>query len=140
MSTTVQPRLVAPAQALSSRAFFIAVIVASGFRREAQRIIAGSTSWMAGTATNVEHTENRSVRQINITISLAFLAPNLVQAAVDGRLPRGVGIANLRNAHYEIIIPNPIAPQLFRDTVRDRRVRITKTRPCPSLHLRGEPR
>ena len=33
-----------------------------------------------------------------MTISLAFLAPNLVQAAVDGRLPRGVGIANLRDA------------------------------------------
>jgi hypothetical protein len=28
--------------------------------------------------------------------SMAFLAPNLVQAAVEGRLPRGVGIANLR--------------------------------------------
>jgi len=46
-------------------------------------------------------TENRSVRQINMTISLAFLAPNLVQAAVDGRLPRGVGIANLRDAPAE---------------------------------------
>ncbi|MGA8999409.1 MAG: resolvase, partial [Pseudolabrys sp.] len=37
-------------------------------------------------------------RQVNMTISLAFLAPNLVQAAVDGRLPRGVGVANLRDA------------------------------------------
>jgi site-specific DNA recombinase len=56
---------------------------------------------MAGTTTNVEQiasTENCTVRQINMTISLAFLAPNLVQAAVDGRLPRGVGIANLRDA------------------------------------------
>ena len=33
-----------------------------------------------------------------MTISLAFLAPKLVQAAVDGCLPRGVGIANLRDA------------------------------------------
>jgi site-specific DNA recombinase len=59
---------------------------------------------MAGTATNVEQiasTENCTVRQINMTISLAFLAPNLVQAAVDGRLPRGVGIANLRDAPAE---------------------------------------
>jgi len=31
-----------------------------------------------------------SVRQVNMTISLAFLAPNLVKAAVQGRLPRGV--------------------------------------------------
>ena len=33
-----------------------------------------------------------------MTISLAFLAPKLVQAAVDGRLPRDIGIANLRGA------------------------------------------
>jgi site-specific DNA recombinase len=56
---------------------------------------------MAGTVTNVEQiasTENCTVRQVNMTISLAFLAPSLVQAAVDGRLPRGVGVANLRDA------------------------------------------
>jgi site-specific DNA recombinase len=59
---------------------------------------------MAGTVTNVDQiasTENCSIRQINMTISLAFLAPNLVQAAVDGRLTRGVGIANLRDAPAE---------------------------------------
>jgi hypothetical protein len=59
---------------------------------------------MAGTVTNVEQiaaTENCTVRQINMTISLAFLAPNLVQAAVDRRLPRGVGIANLLDAPAE---------------------------------------
>ena len=59
---------------------------------------------MAGTVTNVEQiasTENCSIRQVNMTISLAFLAPNLVQAAVDGRLPRGVGIASLRDAPAE---------------------------------------
>ena len=67
--------------------------------------IAKGRHWLdeliAGTVTNVEQiaaTENCTVRQINMTISLAFLAPNLVQAAVDGRLPRGVGIANLRDA------------------------------------------
>ena len=56
---------------------------------------------IAGTVTNVEQiasAENCTVRQANMTISLAFLAPNLVQAAIDGRLPRGVGIANLRDA------------------------------------------
>jgi site-specific DNA recombinase len=59
---------------------------------------------MAGTVTTVEQiasTENCTVRQVNMTISLAFLAPNLVQAAVEGRLPRGVGIANLRDAPAE---------------------------------------
>jgi site-specific DNA recombinase len=33
--------------------------------------------------------EKCSVRQVNMTISFAFLAPNLVKAAVEGRLPRG---------------------------------------------------
>jgi len=36
-----------------------------------------------------------------MTVSLAFLAPSLVQAAVDGRLPRGIGVANLRDAPAE---------------------------------------
>ena len=58
----------------------------------------------AGKVTNVEQiasNENCTVRQVNMTISLAFLAPNLVQAAVDGRLPREVGVANLRDAPVE---------------------------------------
>jgi site-specific DNA recombinase len=36
-----------------------------------------------------------------MTISLAFLAPNLVQAAIEGRLPRGIGVARLRDAPAE---------------------------------------
>jgi site-specific DNA recombinase len=40
--------------------------------------------------------ERCSVRQVNMTLSLAFLAPRLVQAAIDGRLPRGMGITRLR--------------------------------------------
>ena len=53
---------------------------------------------------NIEQIANRercSIRQVNMTISLAFLAPNLVQAAVDGRLPRGIGVSNLRDAPAE---------------------------------------
>jgi site-specific DNA recombinase len=30
-----------------------------------------------------------------MTISLAFLAPELVKAAIDGRLPHGIGVARL---------------------------------------------
>src|SRR5467141_2413348 len=41
--------------------------------------------------------EKCSVRQVNMTISLAFLAPNLVKAAVEGRLPRGIDIERLRD-------------------------------------------
>jgi len=36
-----------------------------------------------------------------MTISLAFLAPNLVKAAVEGRLPRGIGIERLRDPPTE---------------------------------------
>jgi len=45
--------------------------------------------------------EKCSARHVNMTISLAFLAPNLVKAAVEGRLPRGVGIERLRNPPTE---------------------------------------
>jgi site-specific DNA recombinase len=41
--------------------------------------------------------EKSSIRQINATITLAFLAPNLVKAAIVGRLPRGIGIQRLRD-------------------------------------------
>ena len=37
------------------------------------------------------------MRQINLTLSPAFLAPQLVKAAVEGRLPRGINIERLRN-------------------------------------------
>jgi site-specific DNA recombinase len=45
--------------------------------------------------------EKCSVRQVNMTISLAFLAPNLVKAAVEGLLPRGIGIERLRDPPTE---------------------------------------
>ena len=45
--------------------------------------------------------EKCSVRQANMTISLAFLAPNLVKAAVEGRLPRGIGVERLRDPPTE---------------------------------------
>jgi site-specific DNA recombinase len=59
---------------------------------------------VAGTGTSVEQIAARercSIRQVNMMISLAFLAPNLVQAAVEGRLPRGIGVTRLRDAPAE---------------------------------------
>ena len=59
---------------------------------------------VTGTVADVEHIAARekcSVRQVNMTISLAFLSPTLVKAAIDGRLPRGIGIARLRDAPAE---------------------------------------
>jgi hypothetical protein len=59
---------------------------------------------VSGSVTDVQQIAARqkcSVRQVNMTISLAFLAPNLVRAAVEGRLPRGIGVERLRDAPAE---------------------------------------
>ena len=45
--------------------------------------------------------ETCSIRQVNRAITLAILAPSLVQAAVEGRLPRGIGVAQLRDLPTE---------------------------------------
>ena len=45
--------------------------------------------------------ESCSVRKVNMTISLAFLAPGLVRAAIDGRLPHGMGVARLTDLSAE---------------------------------------
>jgi DNA invertase Pin-like site-specific DNA recombinase len=70
--------------------------------------IARGRRWLSeivsGSVTNIEQIANRqkcSVRQVNMTISLAFLAPDLVRAAVEGRLPRGIGVERLRDAPAE---------------------------------------
>lgn len=44
---------------------------------------------------NIAKREGCSARKVNMTISLAFLAPDLVTAAIEGRLPRGMGLARL---------------------------------------------
>jgi len=59
---------------------------------------------VAGTIQNVEQIairEKCGIRQVNRTITLAFLAPGLIQAAVEGRLPRGIGVARLRDLPTE---------------------------------------
>ncbi|MFC5556104.1 recombinase family protein, partial [Methylobacterium iners] len=39
--------------------------------------------------------EGCSERSVRMTLALAHLSPAIVQANVDGRLPRGIGIRNL---------------------------------------------
>ena len=39
--------------------------------------------------------EGKSGRSIRMTLSLAFLAPEIVKTAVEGRLPRGFGLKRL---------------------------------------------
>jgi len=70
--------------------------------------IARGRRWLdeivSGWTPNIEQIATRqkcSVRQVNMTISLAFLAPDLVKAAVEGRLPRGIGVERLRDAPPE---------------------------------------
>jgi DNA invertase Pin-like site-specific DNA recombinase len=70
--------------------------------------IARGRRWLdeivSSSATDIEQIATRqkcSVRQVNMTISLAFLAPDLVKAAVEGRLPRGIGVERLRDAPAE---------------------------------------
>src|SRR5262249_39618322 len=64
--------------------------------------IARGRLWLAemqsGAVANVQDIavrENCSKRHVNMTISLAFLAPSLVKAAVEGRLPHGIGVARM---------------------------------------------
>jgi len=39
--------------------------------------------------------KRKTERSIRMTLSLAFLAPGLVKAAIEGRLPRGFGVTRL---------------------------------------------
>ena len=80
------------------------------FERRARLVsaIARGRRWLddvvSGRVTTVAKlcaSEKCSVRQVNMAISLAFLAPNLVKAAIEGRLPRGIGIERLRDPPTE---------------------------------------
>jgi len=53
------------------------------------------------TVESIAKREKCSIRKVNMTISLAFLAPDLVKAAIEGRLPRGMGVARLVDAPAE---------------------------------------
>jgi hypothetical protein len=45
--------------------------------------------------------EGCSARKVNMTISLAFLAPDLIKAAIEGRLPHGIGTTRLTDLPAE---------------------------------------
>jgi site-specific DNA recombinase len=62
-------------------------------------IVAGAT-----TIEQIAARQKCSVRHVNMTISLAFIAPGLVKAAIEGRLPRGIGVAALRDAPAEWLL------------------------------------
>jgi site-specific DNA recombinase len=71
-------------------------------RKKLVRAIARGRQWLleiqsgaVGTVQDIAARENCSKRHVNMTLSLAFLAPSLVKAAVEGRLPHGIGVARM---------------------------------------------
>jgi hypothetical protein len=52
-------------------------------------------------AETIAKREGCSARKVNMTISLAFVAPNLVKAAIEGRLPHGIGTTRLTDLPAE---------------------------------------
>jgi hypothetical protein len=69
--------------------------------------IARGRAWLneivSGTARveDIAARQRCSVRHVNMTVSMAFIAPDLVKAAIEGRLARGIGVAALRDAPAE---------------------------------------
>jgi site-specific DNA recombinase len=70
--------------------------------------IARARSWLnelitdqTASAESIAEREQCSVRKVNLTLSLAFLSPDLVKAAIDGRLPHGMGVSRLADLPAE---------------------------------------
>jgi hypothetical protein len=78
--------------------------IRSDTRTKLVTAIARGRQWLseieigAATIDGIAVREACSKRHVNMTISLAFLAPNLIKAAVEGRLPHGIGVARLFDA------------------------------------------
>jgi site-specific DNA recombinase len=53
------------------------------------------------TAETIAKREGCTARKVNMAISLAFLAPDHVKAAIDGTLPHGMGVVRLADLAAE---------------------------------------
>jgi hypothetical protein len=62
---------------------------------DAHRWLDELTKGPRGTIASIAAREKKTDRSICMTMSLAFLSPALVKAAIDGRLPRGFGVTRL---------------------------------------------
>ena len=60
--------------------------------RQAHRWLGNLVSNPNETVEAIASREGKTERSIRMTLSLAFLAPDIVKAAIDGRLPRGFGL------------------------------------------------
>jgi site-specific DNA recombinase len=72
-----------------SRALLIAAIA------RGRRWLVELTTDPTATIESIASKAGCSPRKVNMTISLAFLAPDLVKAAIEGRLPHGLGLTRL---------------------------------------------
>ena len=63
--------------------------------RDAHRWLDELTTSSNYTIESIAAGEKKTERSIRMTMSLAFLSPALVKAAIDGRLPRGFGVKRL---------------------------------------------
>jgi site-specific DNA recombinase len=63
--------------------------------RDAHRWLDELLSDPRHTLESIASREGKTTRSIRMTLSLAFLAPEIVKAAVEGRLPRGFGLKRL---------------------------------------------
>ena len=93
------PASVPPQDARAMRSENHALLIASiaRGRRWLNELIADPTANAASIATR----DGCSVRKVNMTISLAFLAPDLVKAAIEGRLSHGMGVVRLADLPAE---------------------------------------
>jgi ParB-like chromosome segregation protein Spo0J len=94
MPDAIEPQNARPIRA-ETRATLVAAI--ARWRRWLKELVDNANI----TVESIAGRERCSLRQVNMTISLAFLAPNLVKAAIEGRLPRGIGVTRLRDAPAE---------------------------------------
>jgi len=81
---------------VSGRRFRILTLL-DDFTRECLGLVVDTSLTALRVTQQIALREQCSLRQVNLTISLAFLSPTLVKAAVDGHLPRGVGISTIRD-------------------------------------------
>ena len=63
--------------------------------RQAHRWLGNLLSNPNETVEAIASREGKTERSIRMTLSLAFLAPDIVKAAIDGRLPRGFGLKRM---------------------------------------------
>jgi site-specific DNA recombinase len=63
--------------------------------RDAHRWLDELTTDSSHTIESIAAREKKTERSIRLTMSLAFLSPALIKAAIDGRLPRGFGVKRL---------------------------------------------